>query len=79
MPPEPPEPPVEKRSGTWSYATCGNEYDPAYGDPLGEVALGTAFAALPSGWRCPVCDSPPTDYQPLPRAMAQAPEPTAKR
>ena len=75
----PPEPPVEERSGTWSCATCGNEYDPAYGDPLGEVAPGTAFAALPSGWRCPVCDSPPADYQPLPRAMAQAPDPTAKR
>ena len=75
----PPEPPVEKRSGTWSRATCGNEYDPAYGDPLGEVAPGTAFAALPSGWRCPVCDSPPADYQPLPRTMAQAPEPTAIR
>ena len=75
----PPEPPVEERSGTWSCATCGNEYDPAYGDAFGEVAPGTAFAALPSGWRCPVCDSPPADYQPLPRAMAQAPEPTAKR
>ena len=49
----PPEPPVEKRSGTWSCATCGNEYDPAYGDPLGEVAPGTAFAALPSGWALP--------------------------
>ena len=78
-PPEPPEPPVEERSGTWSCASCGNEYDPAYGDPLGEVAPDTAFAALPSGWRCPVCDSPPNDYQPLPRAMAQSPEPTAKR
>lgn len=78
VPPEPPEPPVEERSGTWSCASCGNEYDPAYGDPLGEVAPDTAFAALPSGWRCPVCDSPPADYQPLPRAMEQNPEPTAK-
>ena len=67
LPPEPPEspqPPVEERSGIWSCATCGNEYDPAYGDPLGEVAPHTAFAALPAGWRCPVCDSPPADYQP---------------
>ena len=72
----PPEPPVEERSRTWSCTTCGNEYDPAYGDPLEEVAPGTAFAALPPRWRCPVCDSPPADYQPLPRA---APEPTANR
>ena len=33
----------------------------------------------PAGWRCPVCDSPPADYQPLPRALAQSPDPTAKR
>ena len=78
-PPEPPEPPVEERSGTRSCATCGNEYDPAYGDPLGQVPPGTPFAALPSGWRCPVCDSPPTDYHPLPHATAQAPEPPANR
>ena len=45
--PQPPQPPIEERSGTWSCAACGNEYDPAYGDPLGEVAPDTAFAALP--------------------------------
>ena len=78
LPPQSPQPPVEERSATWSCAACGNEYDPAYGDPLGEVAPGTAFAALPPGWRCPVCDSPPADYQPLPGAMAPSPDPTAK-
>ena len=69
----PPEtaPPPEARSGAWACAACGNEYDPAYGDPLGEVAPGTAFAALPSGWRCPVCDAAPADYRPLPSAAAQ--------
>ena len=77
--PEPPQPPVEERSATWSCAACGNEYDPAYGDPLGEVAPGTAFAALPPGWRCPVCDAPPTDYHPLPRPTAQTPQPAAQR
>ena len=66
-----PQPPAEQRSGIRSCAACGNEYDPAYGDPLGEVAPGTAFAALPAGWRCPVCDAAPADYRPLPSAAAQ--------
>ena len=74
---EPPEPPLDERPATWSCAACGNEYDPVYGDPLGKVAPGTAFPALPTGWRCPVCDAPPADYQPLPRATA--PQPTANR
>ena len=76
---EPPEPPAEERSGAHSCAACGNEYDPSYGDPLGQVSPGTVFAALPAGWRCPVCDGPPADYQPLPPAPAQDTEPTATR
>ena len=73
----PPEPLAEQRSGTFSCADCGNEYDPAYGDPLGKVPEDTAFAALPPGWRCPVCDAPATNYHPLPRTTAQTPEPAA--
>ncbi len=34
---------------------CGYVYDPANGDPEGDVPAGTAFADLPAGWRCPVC------------------------
>ena len=68
----PPEPATGERSGTWSCGDCGNEYDPAYGDPLGEVLPGTAFAALPSEWRCPVCDAPASTYHPLPGARGTA-------
>lgn len=74
-----PEPPDEQRSGARSCAACGNEYDPAYGDPLGNVVPGTAFAALPSGWCCPVCDGPATGYQPLARTAVPAPDPAATR
>ena len=34
---------------------CGNEYDPALGDPDNEVRPGTAFKDLPEGWVCPHC------------------------
>lgn len=34
---------------------CGYIYDPAEGDPEAGIAPGTAFEALPEGWKCPVC------------------------
>ncbi len=34
---------------------CGYEYDPEAGDPDHGVAPGTAFAALPDDWECPLC------------------------
>ncbi|CAO3427032.1 Rubredoxin HupI / Hydrogenase maturation factor HoxT/HybE [Azospirillum doebereinerae] len=35
---------------------CWHVYDPAEGCDLWQVPAGTAFAALPDDWRCPVCD-----------------------
>lgn len=35
---------------------CWWLYDPAVGDPQGQVPPGTAFADLPEQWRCPHCD-----------------------
>jgi len=37
---------------------CWWVYDPAAGDELAQVTAGTPFAALPSDWRCPQCESP---------------------
>ncbi len=37
---------------------CWHVYDPAEGDEIGQVAPGTAFAALPAQWSCPQCDAP---------------------
>ena len=34
---------------------CGYEYDPAEGDPDGDVEPGTLFEALPEEWICPEC------------------------
>jgi [NiFe] hydrogenase assembly HybE family chaperone len=54
---------------------CWAPYDPALGDPERGVAPGTAFAALPEGWRCPDCDSGPEKFL-LVEAGAAAPAPT---
>lgn len=34
---------------------CGHIYDPTEGDPLQDIAPGTAFADLPEGWICDDC------------------------
>ncbi len=34
---------------------CGYEYDPAQGDPDGNVDPGTAFENIPDDWVCPIC------------------------
>jgi rubredoxin/Fe2+ or Zn2+ uptake regulation protein len=39
----------------WECLVCGYVYDPAEGDPDGEVAPGTAFEDLPDDWVCPDC------------------------
>jgi rubredoxin len=36
-------------------ANCGYVYDPEQGDPMGGVAPGLPFEALPDGWVCPLC------------------------
>ncbi|HKK91196.1 MAG TPA: rubredoxin [Desulfobacteraceae bacterium] len=40
---------------TYECMPCGYVYDPAAGDPEGEIAPGTAFEDLPGDWTCPVC------------------------
>jgi rubredoxin len=34
---------------------CGYIYDPQQGDPMNNIAPGTAFSALPKEWVCPIC------------------------
>lgn len=34
---------------------CGYIYDPAKGDPDGDVEPGTAWADVPESWVCPEC------------------------
>jgi rubredoxin len=39
----------------WLCLVCGYVYDPAEGDPDGDVAPGTAFEDIPEEWVCPLC------------------------
>ncbi|WP_114417840.1 rubredoxin [Marinospirillum perlucidum] len=47
---------------------CQYCYDPAQGDPEGQVAAGTAFADLPQDWFCPECGAEPETFMPAPDA-----------
>ncbi|OPX66275.1 MAG: Rubredoxin [Methanoregulaceae archaeon PtaB.Bin056] len=42
---------------------CGHVYDPARGEPSGDVPPGTDFLNLPNGWRCPVCQASPDKFR----------------
>ena len=44
---------------------CTYVYDPAKGDPEGEIAPGTPFDGLPDDWVCPVCGAPKELFDPL--------------
>ena len=39
----------------WVCQPCGWVYDPAEGDPDGDIAPGIAFEDLPEDYVCPVC------------------------
>jgi rubredoxin len=41
---------------------CGYIYDPDTGDPEHQVAAGTSFQNIPSGWECPVCGVSVDDF-----------------
>lgn len=43
--------------------SCMNEYDAAYGDPVGAIAAGVEFDALPADWLCPGCGGSKADYE----------------
>lgn len=44
---------------------CGYIYDPAVGDPMSEIAPGTAFENLPETWVCPLCYSAKELFDPV--------------
>ncbi|MEQ8214200.1 MAG: rubredoxin [Smithellaceae bacterium] len=42
---------------------CGYVYDPAKGDPDGDVAPGTSFENLPDDWICPICGATKSAFE----------------
>lgn len=43
---------------------CGYVYDPAKGDPEGDIPPNTSFEDLPDDWVCPVCGSGKDMFEP---------------
>ena len=43
---------------------CGYIYDPAQGDPDGNIPPGTAFEDLPDDWTCPECGAAKDEFVP---------------
>lgn len=39
----------------WECMVCGYVYNPADGDPDGDIPPGTSFEDLPEDWTCPDC------------------------
>ena len=43
---------------------CGYIYDPAKGDPDGNIPAGTSFDDLPAVWTCPICGAGKDEFSP---------------
>lgn len=56
---------------------CWHVYDPAEGCEQWQVPPGTAFAALPDHWRCPVCDGARDQFMALDGEAAVTETPAA--
>ena len=50
---------------SYSCVPCGYFYDPAQGDPEGEIEPGTAFDDLPDDWVCPLCGVGKDMFEPI--------------
>jgi len=44
---------------------CGYIYDPALGDPDGDIVPGTPFEDIPDDWVCPECGVDKESFEPL--------------
>lgn len=57
---------MKKSTGKHKCTNCDWEYDEDKGDSMmigGTIKPGTAFAELPSNWRCPVCRASKDSFQ----------------
>jgi rubredoxin len=49
----------------WKCTLCPYVYDPALGDPEGDIPPGTSFDELPDDWVCPDCGAEKEFFEPL--------------
>jgi len=44
-------------------SVCGYVYNPAEGDPDGDILPGTPFEKLPDDWTCPICGAGKNQFE----------------
>jgi len=54
----------EKNLQKYRCEVCNYIYDPAIGDPEGNIPPGVAFEKLPDNWVCPVCGADKSQFVP---------------
>ena len=50
--------------GKYVCGICGYVYDPAVGDPDGNIPPGVSFDKLPDEWVCPICGAGKSEFSP---------------
>ena len=53
----------ERKAQVYQCKHCLSVYDETFGEPANDIPKGTAFARLPSGYSCPVCESGKEDFK----------------
>lgn len=56
---------MSESTGSYVCTQCGYVYEPSSGDPLSNIAPGTAFSDLPPAWVCPLCYAGKHAFDPL--------------
>jgi flavin reductase (DIM6/NTAB) family NADH-FMN oxidoreductase RutF/rubredoxin len=54
---------VQVKMDKYECQVCGYIYDPAKGDPDGNIPPGTPWEKLPDGWVCPVCGAAKSEFK----------------
>jgi rubredoxin len=56
----------EQAMQKYACGICGYVYDPAEGDPIGNIPPNTAFENVPEDWVCPICGAGKDQFVPAP-------------
>jgi len=54
---------MSEKMDKYQCIVCGYIYDPAKGDPDGEIPAGTPFEKLPDDWVCPECGASKEEFE----------------
>ena len=54
---------MSEKMDKYQCIVCGYIYDPAKGDPDGDIPAGTPFEKLPEDWVCPECGASKEEFE----------------